>query len=324
VARTGSRAASHGHRDAHRIATPFGVSAVRPPDWDWVFPGDERPLGAAERDQGLLKGGNAFVSVPPVPPPAVVRASHARERQARAQRRARRLAAASALAVVVLLTLLLTAFGSGTRAVVGETQPALASRLLPAGPPAAQTIAVVGSLRIQLPIAQSRVTAIGYHGGSAGALALDPVGWHANAGLLRRIARRIVGGTRTGLPYYQLSGGEGAPTSALDIGAASGTAVYSPVDGNVVGITDYVVGGRTYGSRIELRPTSSPSVVVSLTQLRAERHLSVGSAVVAAQTKLGVVLDLARAERQTLARYTQDAGNHVSLQVHPAATLALP
>ena len=28
-------------------------------------------------------------------------------------------------------------------------------------------------------------------------------------------------------------------------------------------------------------------------------------------------------ERQALARYTQDAGNHVSLEVHPAATLTV-
>ena len=318
----------------HRIAA---AASVRPPDWEWTLGEDgslalapewaferrERPLRAVDAGASVLKAGNASVSVPPVPPPAVAKATYARQRQARAARRTRSLAAALAVAVVVVLTLLLTAFGSGTPAVVGETQPALASRLLPTGPPAAQTIAVVGSLRIQLPVAQSRLTAIGYHGGTAGALALDPVGWQANAGVLRRIARRVFGGSRTGLPYYQLSGGDGPPTSALDVGTASGTSVYSPVDGNIVGITDYVVGGRTFGSRIEIRPTSSPSVVVSLTQLRPERGLSVGSAVIAARTKLGVVLDLAHAERQALARYTNDAGNHVSIQVHPAAALGL-
>ena len=31
-----------------------------------------------------------------------------------------------------------------------------------------------------------------------------------------------------------------------------------------------------------------------------------------------------RPERQALARYTQDAGNHVSVETHPVATLALP
>ena len=36
------------------------------------------------------------------------------------------------------------------------------------------------------------------------------------------------------------------------------------------------------------------------------------------------LLDLSRVEQQALARYTKDAGNHVSIEVRPAATLALP
>jgi hypothetical protein len=50
----------------------------------------------------------------------------------------------------------------------------------------------------------------------------------------------------------------------------------------------------------------------------------VGAAVAAARSKIGSVLDFSRYERQALARYTQDAGNHVTIEVHPAATLALP
>jgi hypothetical protein len=46
--------------------------------------------------------------------------------------------------------------------------------------------------------------------------------------------------------------------------------------------------------------------------------------VAAARSKIGTVLDFSGVERQALARYTQDAGNHVSVEVHPAATLALP
>ena len=44
----------------------------------------------------------------------------------------------------------------------------------------------------------------------------------------------------------------------------------------------------------------------------------------AASSKLGRVLDLSKVERQALARYTNDAGNHVLLEVHPAATLQIP
>ena len=41
--------------------------------------------------------------------------------------------------------------------------------------------------------------------------------------------------------------------------------------------------------------------------------MSVGSAVAKAASKIGVVVDLTAVERQALARYTQDAGNNVSL-----------
>ena len=49
-----------------------------------------------------------------------------------------------------------------------------------------------------------------------------------------------------------------------------------------------------------------------------------GASVLSGSTKIGVVVDFSGVERQALAQYTNDAGNHVSLEVHPAATLALP
>ena len=39
--------------------------------------------------------------------------------------------------------------------------------------------------------------------------------------------------------------------------------------------------------------------------------------------RFGAVADLAKIERQALARYTNDAGNHVSIELRPAATLVL-
>src|SRR5205814_50929 len=129
------------------------------------------------------------------------------------------------LAIVALITLLLTAFGTGkqTTSHVG-IGPAPANRLLPSGPPSPQVVALEGALRIQLPIAQSRVTALGYHASGDGAIALQPLG----------------------------------------SGCAAGT------------------------------------------------------------SKLGVRLDFSRVEGQALARYTQDAGNHVEIEVRPAAALATP
>jgi hypothetical protein len=56
-----------------------------------------------------------------------------------------------------------------------------------------------------------------------------------------------------------------------------------------------------------------------LTHVEALTPLVVGAAVTASQTRLGTVNDLSAVEEQALARYTNDAGNHVALEVRPAA-----
>jgi hypothetical protein len=232
----------------------------------------------------------------------------------------RRLAVLVVVSGALLGTLLMTAFGDGTARVAPDTLPAPSSRLLPVGPPTPMTVALRGSLRIQLPIAQSRVTAIGYHSSGDGALTLTPLGRQGNEGALSRLAHRIFGGGNGAFVYYQLNGGE---TAVLDVGAAPGTDVYAPVDGTVVGISDYILNGQPYGSRIDVQPAAAPSLVVSMTRLTADPALTVGSAIAAASTKVGRVLDLSGVERQALARFTQDAGNHVSLELRGAA-LSLP
>jgi hypothetical protein len=221
--------------------------------------------------------------------------------------------------------LLVSAFGGGTRTPASlAATPVGGSLVLPAGPPTAQVIARLDRLQLQLPVNQARVTAIGYFGGGDGALALDPVGTQANQGLLKRLAHKIFGGGSAMPRWYQLPGGRGPSTSAIDVGASAGTDVYAPVNGTIVGITKLVLNGRTYGRRIDIQPTDTPSLVVSVSRLRPDPSLRLGAAVTAAGTKLGRVLDLSKVERQELARYTNDEGNHVLLQVHPAATLRFP
>jgi len=261
-----------------------------------------------------------------VTPMASARYREAARRRARKrqksilERHAGRVLAIALLSAVALMTLLLTAFGSSS---AGSPQPLAESSVLPGGRPQPQVVATVGTLRLQLPVAQSAVTAVGYHRTSPGALDLQPVGRQGNAGLLTRVWNRIVGTPRERLVWFQLSGSRGPGTSALNVGAAPGTDVYAPVDGTVVAITDYVVANRTYGARIDIRPNDAPSLVVSLTHLRPDPALTVGSPVTAPNSKVGIVLELSRVERQALARYTQDAGNNVALEVRPAATLTI-
>jgi hypothetical protein len=228
------------------------------------------------------------------------------------------------IAFVAVAMLLVTAFGGSDHPAVALSAPAMATRLLPAGPPKPQVVARVGALALELPVNKIRVTAIGYAAGSDGALALAPVGGQANEGLLKRLFHAVIGGGGGSPRWYLLPGGSGPSTSALDVGAPSGTDVYAPVDGTIVGIENVILNGRRHGQRIDIQPTGAPSLVVSVSQVRADPSLTVGGAVTAAASKLGRVLDFSRVEEQVLARYTDDAGNHVLVEVHPTATLQVP
>jgi hypothetical protein len=251
---------------------------------------------------------------------ATPRSRHAARLRAdrrRAQARARRIAVVAVIAVLAAATLALTAFD-------GESSPNV-SRPAPlpvtSAPPSPQALAAVGNLRVQSPIAQGGVTAVGFHGSADGALVLKPVGPQRNEGLVARLWRKITGASKSGLAWYQLSGG---PLRTLDVGAVAGTDVYSPVDGTIVAIRDDVVSGKVVGAEIELRPTSAPSLVVSIQNVQPDPRLSVGANVAAGASKLGTVTNISRYERQALERYAAEGGNNIAIQVFPSATLGVP
>jgi hypothetical protein len=287
---------------------------LRPPDWNWSFSSD----GAL-----ALKAEQPLATLSRMSTPVPHRRSRAsRRRHLERERRLRRLALLLAIALVALVTVLLSAFG-GSAAPAPQLVPASASRLLPAGPPQPELVGRIGSLHLRLPISQSRVTAVGYQGGSIGALAIDPLGTQHNQGLLRRLVHAVFGSSSAGPGWYQLPGGQGPSTSALEVGAAAGTDVYSPVDGTVLAIGDVVLNGRIYGSRIDIQPAGAPSLILSVSHVRVDPSLVVGSPVTAGGSKLGSIVDFSGAEKQSLARYTNDTGNHVVIEVHRAAIPAL-
>ena len=221
------------------------------------------------------------------------------------------------IGVLAVITLALTAFDNQSSPVVSRPAPLPVT----SAPPDPRVLATVANLRVQSPVAQGGVTAVGFHGSADGALVLKPVGPQGNEGLLARLWRRITGSSRSGLVWYQLSGG---PLRTMAVGAVAGTDVYSPVDGTVVAIRDQVVSGRTVGSEIELRPTTAPSLVLSLQNVRPDPSLTVGANIAAGSSKLGTVTNISRYERQALERYGAEAGNNVSIQVYPSATLGVP
>ena len=314
-------------REREIAANDGKVVELWAPAGDWTFEVDGALAIQPQVSDGL-KDPPGFVTVPRMVEPQAqgVAASRAMQReQMRASvRRSRRTAALAVVALVSLVTLFLTAFGTGDAGSLPEDGPAPAGRLLPSGPPRAQLVAMQDTLRIQLPINQSRVTAIGYHASGTSSLPLQPVGDQANAGLFGRIVQRLFGQSGSGIRYFLLGGGVGPQTGGLDIGAPVQTDVYAPVDGTVIAISDQVVNGRAYGVRIDIQPSGDPDVVVALSNLRADPALTVGSTVSAGRTKIGRLIDLSSVEQAALARYTHDKGQHVHIEVHAASSLATP
>jgi hypothetical protein len=241
-----------------------------------------------------------------------------RAQRRRAQARARWLALALVVSALGATTLLVTAFdGTGVRptSTPPTTEGPIVSLL-----PDPQVLATVGNLRIRSPIARGALTGIGFHGASEG-MALQPVGPQANEGILARLWRSITGSQKTGPRWFQL---DGETPRVLDVGAPPGADVYAPVDGTIVAIRTHVVAGRKLGAEIELRPLSAPSLVVTLSNVRPDRSLTVGANVVAGSSKLGRVVHIAAVEEQALARFVPGDGNNVSIQVFPSATLLVP
>ncbi len=226
---------------------------------------------------------------------------------------------ASALALLGIVVLLLTAFGSGASPTAPEPTTLAAAPAVSnaAVRPTPQALATIGNLGIQLPVAAASLTAIGFHGANDGSLTLQPVGRQANEGLLARLWRHIAGATRDWPRWFQLDG-DTPGTNVLDVGTPPGTDVYAPVAGSVVAVTNVVIGGRHVGSRIDLRPTRAPSVMVSVTNVKPDPAIAVGTPVLAATSKLGTAVHIAAVERQALAQHTSGDGNNVAIAAYPS------
>src|SRR4029079_11761496 len=128
------------------------------------------------------------------------------------------------------------------------------SQLAPNAPPAPLGMATApGNLVLDVPINHRRITAIVYHGvGTSDVVPLGPLGSQKNAGILNTIAKMLTGAPDGGggPSYYVDASGQGESTGSVDVGAAAGTNVYSPVDGKVVSIQPYVIAGTAHGSVI--------------------------------------------------------------------------
>ena len=200
-----------------------------------------------------------------------------------------------------------------------------AQRLLPSGPPRPQVVAVHETLRIQLPDQpgpgdRDRLP----RGRRRRALELEPSARRRTPASSAGSSSTSSGSDGSGIRYYLLEGGDRRrSTGGLDVGRpgrdrrlrAGGRhrASRSPTASSTAAPT---------GKRIEIQPAGNPGVVVVLTNLQADPALSVGSTRRrGADEARAAARPLERVERAGLARYTQDAGQHVHLEVHAAASL---
>ena len=170
--------------------------------------------------------------------------------------------------------------------------------------PSPEIVALRGAVRLQLPIAQARVTAIGYRAARDGALSLSPVGHQANEGVVARVVHGIFGG----------GGGTRSGTSSAAAARTRSTSAHRPGGTSTRRSTgrrrDPAVHrqGKQYGAEIDIQPQSAPSLVVAVTQLAADPALTVGSAVVAARRSSARSPTSRSVEQQALAHYTNDGG----------------
>jgi hypothetical protein len=129
-------------------------------------------------------------------------------------------------------------------------------------------------------------------------------------------------------------GRAGPETAALDISAPPRTIVFSPVDGKVAAVTDYVVRGKKIGFQLDITPDVASDVVVRVRQIDPidpdARNVQdpcgiagvprppVGQVVTAGVTCIGEVRDvraLLEVARPEIAKFTSDGGNHVHMEV---------
>ena len=174
-------------------------------------------------------------------------------------------------------------------------------------------LAEAANVGISTPIRPASLTGLGYHPEGESLAALQPRGENLSANALLGLVAS--GETPEDINYYVMddAGREGSRTGALDVGAGSGTTVYSPVTGSVTSIRpDPTVEDANV---VEIKPDANPEVRVNVSLVRSDGGAGVNDRVVAGMTRLGSVADSARVLDPQLSTYTSDSGNHVTIRV---------
>jgi hypothetical protein len=220
------------------------------------------------------------------------------------------------MAVCLLLT-----FGLALIFAVLVNTPNATERTVPIDPgnagPDTVLAEAAGDVEISTPIRPASLTGLGYHPEGESLVEMVPRGENLSANPLLGL---FAGGeTPENIHYHMMdaAGRTGPQTGALDVGAAAGTTVYTPVTGVVTAIRpDPMVQGANV---VEIKPDANPNVRVTVSLVRSgEGSAGVTTRVTAGMTELGTVADSTDVLDPQLSSYTSEAGNHVTISVPKA------
>jgi hypothetical protein len=230
-------------------------------------------------------------------------ARRATARRRRAVRRDRRALVSAAIPVVLVavLALVLGVMGGSTDASGPLASPVASPAIGSGARPPELVIAAAEGVEVHIPVDPDRVTAAAFH----------PIDDPSGVALASTGALRIHQAPRRDRV--------GPETAGLSVGAPAGTTVYSPVDGTIASVTDYMVFGRIEGYEVTITPAVAASgLVLRMTHISEPAtgpRPSVGEPVRAGVTVLGRVHDFSQVAEQELAQFTADDGNHVDLEL---------
>ena len=255
--------------------------------------------------------------------PVVVESPVVRRRSPTRHRRAARIGRGVSLALVAIVVLAALALATRRPLTPGAAVDATPVNVTPVGgavetpAPRPTQLARAQGVSLYVPVYQDAITAILYHRvDGSDTIPLDPVGQLQRGGLIQRIERDLLGVASSGVEYSIADGS----VASVDVGAAAGTPVFTPVEGRIVGIVPNIVNGKPYGSIVTIQPSTNPGVVVVLSNIEVRADVRVGDEVAptsadADATRLGTVLDMSPVLDQLLASYTRDEGNHVHTEL---------
>jgi murein DD-endopeptidase MepM/ murein hydrolase activator NlpD len=121
--------------------------------------------------------------------------------------------------------------------------------------------------------------------------------------------------TGSALQLWRTNSG-GKQDTAIDCGAAAGTAVFSPVDGTVMQIRPYRLYKKYDDFEIHIKPDAWDDLDVIVLHV-TDPAVEEGTHVIGGMTRIASVRDLAKVvSGLQLRNYTLDGGNHTHVQVN--------